>query len=127
MKITEASIEINRKKGKLFSISVEMPIWDKLSNDDFISINMPLFGIKTFAQNELDAEKAIDEALRVFCMNAEKFGKGLEIELKLIGWSFTEQSENFTLMSYNVKNNNTVIGQIMQTGEQVVQKLELAC
>jgi hypothetical protein len=127
MKITEANIEISRKDGKLFSVSVAMPIWDKVGNDDFLSVNIPLFGIKTFAKDEIDAEIAINESLRAFCINAEKFGKGLENELKLIGWGFIEQTETFASMSYRVSNSNSVIDQIMQTGEQVVQKFELAC
>lgn len=127
MKITEANIEINRKDGKLTSVSVAMPIWDKVGNDDFLSINIPLFGMKTFAKNELDAENAINEALTLFCINSEKFGKGLENELKLIGWGFNEQKQDFTSMTYSVANSNSIIDQIMQTGEQVVQKLDLVC
>lgn len=127
MKITEASIEIIRKDGKLFSVFVTMPIWDKIGEDDFLSINIPLFGIKTFAKNEVDAEIAINEVLQSFCINSENYGKGLENELKTIGWEFLEQDSSFTSMAYRVPNSNSVIDSIMQTGEQVVQKFELAC
>jgi hypothetical protein len=127
MRINEANIEINRKNGKLLSVSVAMPIWDKVGDDNFLSVNIPLFGIKTFATNEIDAETAINEVLTAFCINAENFGKGLESELKLIGWSFIEQTSDFTSMSYSVSNSNSVIDQIMQTGKQVVQKLEITC
>jgi hypothetical protein len=127
MKINEANIEIIRKEGKLQSISVAMPIWDKIGDDNFLSINIPLFGIKTFAKDEVDAEIAINEILTLFCINAEKFGKGLENELKLIGWSFIKQDAEFCTMAYNVSNSNSVIDQIMQTGEQIARKLNLAC
>ncbi|MGV9004722.1 hypothetical protein [Flavobacterium sp.] len=127
MRITEANIEIIRQEGKLVSVSVAMPIWDKVGDDNILSVNIPLFGIKTFAENEFDADIAIKEVLTAFCINSEKFGNGLENVLKIIGWSFNERNENFCSMSFSVSNNNSVIDQIMQTGEQVVQKLELIC
>ena len=38
MRTVEANIEINRIEDKLSSISVVMPIWDKHSEDGFISV-----------------------------------------------------------------------------------------
>jgi len=127
MRINEANIEINRRDGKLISVTIDMPIWDKLGVDNFISVNLPLFGIKTFAKDELDADVAVRESITAFCINSEKFGKGLESELKLIGWSFNEQKNDFTSMSFEVPNSNSVIDQIMQTGEHFAEKLELTC
>lgn len=125
MKIKEANIEIIRDNGTLSSISVVMPMWDKIGIDDFLSINIPLFGIKTFAKDEVDSDLAVEEAIKIFCINAEDFGKGLENELKILGWSFSEQTENSTSMYYGVSDTNIVLEQIMQTGEQYSQKLEL--
>lgn len=127
MKINEANIEIIRDNGKLSSISVAMPIWDKPVEDGFLSVNIPLFGIKTFAKDELDSEIAINEALKAFCINSERFGKGLETDLKIMGWDFIEQKENICVMAFSVSNSNSVIDQIMQTGEQFARKLELSC
>lgn len=127
MKINEANIDISRKEGKLISVSVAMPIWDKVGMDDFISVNIPLFNTKTFAKDEKDADVAIAEAIKGFCISAEKFGRGLEAELKLLGWNFIEQSDDFTSMAFIVSDSNTVIDQIMQTGEQFAEKLDLAC
>lgn len=127
MRINEANIDINRSEGKLLSISIDMPIWDKLLEDNFISINIPLLSIKTFAKDEDDFDTAIQEAVKSFCINTELFGNGLESELKSIGWVFNEQSKDFTSMSYSVPNSNSVFDQIMKTGEQFVQKLELTC
>lgn len=126
MKITEANIDIVRTNGKLSSVSITMPIWGKVGNDDFLAVNIPLFGIKTFARDESDSEAAINEVLEAFCVNAERFGKGLENELKLIGWDFVEQKNGFTSMSFRVSNSNSVLDQIMQTGDRISQKLELA-
>lgn len=127
MKINEANIDIIRKEGKLISVCVEMPFWDKMSDDNFISVNIPLFGIKTYSENDVDSDKAIEEAINLFCINSEKFGKGLEVELKLIGWSFSSQTEEgITSMSYSISNSNTVLDQIMQTGEKYIQKVNLA-
>jgi len=127
MKINEANIDINRIKGKLISVSIAMPIWDKIGIDEFISVNIPLFGIKTFAKNEDDAQIAVKEAITAFCINAEKYGQSLEAQLRIIGWDFISQTEEMTSMSYNVFNTDSVVDQIMQTGEQFAEKLELAC
>lgn len=123
MKTITGNIEIKRVDGKLNSISVVMPIWDKTSEDDFISVNIPLFGISTFAKDELDTENAIKESINIFCINAEKFGKGLENELKLLGWSFKDSNS----MIFEISAKNRVFGQIMQTGDQFAQKLDIAC
>lgn len=127
MKINEASIDIVRNGNVLISVSVEMPIWDKLGEDGFMSVNIPLLGIKTFAKDVEDSDVAVEEAIKSFCLNSEKFGNGVENDLKKIGWEFTSQKENTTSMSFFVTNSNSVIDQIMQTGDQFVQKLELAC
>lgn len=122
MKTNEANIDIIRKKGLLQSISVIMPIWDKIGEDDFLSIDIPLLGLKTFAKDESDIEKATIEAITVFCINAEKFGKGLETELKLFGWSFKDNKKEKTSMVFNVPSKSTVLGQVIQTGEQFAAK-----
>lgn len=126
MQVNEANIEIIRKDKKLLSVSISMPIWDKTSDDNFITVNIPLLGIKTFAENEVDASVAIKEAVKAFCINSEKFGKGIESELKVLGWGFNERMDDLITMSYSVSNSNSVIDQIMQTGEQFAEKLDLA-
>jgi hypothetical protein len=123
----EANIEITRIEGVLQSISVVMPIWDKIGMDEMISVNVPLFGIKTFAEDLDDAEIAVKESLTAFCINAEKFGKGLETELKIMGWCFNNEStRDVSFMSFNVPEENIVVDQIMQTGEQFAEKLQIA-
>ena len=126
MKISEANVDIIRKNGVLTSVAIAMPIWDKIGNDDLLAIDIPLFGIKTVAKDTEDAEIAIKESVKLFCLSAEKFGRGLETELKVMGWAFIEQSKDFTSMSFSVPSSNTVIDQIMSTGGQFAQKLELA-
>lgn len=123
----EASIDIKRKAGDLISISVVMPIWDKIEIDNTLSINIPLFGLKTFADDEIDGETAAKEVIKGFCLSADKFGQGLETELKLLGWSFTRtksKNKDVTSMVYSVK--NEVVDQIMQTGEQFADNLQIA-
>jgi hypothetical protein len=119
----EANIDIVRKDGKLASVSVVMPIWDKQGEDDIFAVEIPLLGMKTFAKDEIDAEIAVQESIELFCLNAEKFGKGLESELKILGWSFNNQNKDFTSMSFN--STNVVYDHIMQTGEQIAHKLDL--
>lgn len=130
MQTNEANIEIIRKNKKLFSISVVMPMWDKVGDDGFLKIDIPLFSIRTFAKNEQDAELAIEEAIKVFCINSEKFGAGLENELRILGWSHNIEQEETISMVYNVSDTNVVMEQIMETGEQYAHthslELELA-
>lgn len=125
-RVNEANIDIIRKKGILTSVSVAMPIWDKEGNDELLAIDIPLFGIKTVAKNPMDAEVAIKESVKLFCLSAEKFGKGLENELKVMGWAFITQEKDFTSMTFSIPAKNTVIDQIMSTGGQFAQKLELS-
>ena len=128
MRINEANIDINRINGILISVSIAMPIWDKESNDnDLLNIDIPLFGIKTVAKDTLDAENAIKESIMLFCLSAEKFGKGLESELKVMGWAFMENKlKDVTSMSFSVPSANTILDQIMSTGGQFAQTLELS-
>lgn len=127
MKITEANIEINRKEGKLVSISIDMPIWDRIAEDEFVSVNIPFLGIKTFAKDDTDANTAIKEVINLFCITNEKFGNGLETELRLLGWDFVSEDLNTgsVIMAYNTS--NFIIDQIMETGDKFVETLELAC
>jgi hypothetical protein len=119
MQSNEANIEIIRVDGKLISISVVMPMWDKVGMDETFKINIPLFGIKTFAKNNIsDVDIAVEEAVKIFCNNAEKFGAGLENELRILGWSYNGSIDNKISMVYNVSENDIVMEQIMETGEQ---------
>lgn len=130
MQTNEANIEIIRKDKKLFSISVVMPMWDKVGDDGFLKLDIPLFGIRTFAKDLEDAEMAIEEAIKVFCINAEKFGAGIENELRILGWSHNLENDESISMVYNVSDTNVVMEQIMETGEQYAHthllELELA-
>jgi hypothetical protein len=121
------NIDIKRTNKKLESISVVMPIWDKTTEDGFISVNIPLFNISTFAKNESDIDVSIKEAITLFCINAEKFGKGLEAELESLDWNLKNTEQDVSSMSFEISQRNRVFGQVMQTGEQFADKLEIAC
>lgn len=122
----QANIEIFRgDDDKLLSVSVVMPVWDKTAMDGMIAVNVPHFGIKTFAKDDIDADVAIKESLKAFCINAERFGKGLETELKIMGWNFDRPSSGSIKMFYEVPQPNVVIDQILETGDQFAEKLEL--
>ena len=126
-KTVSGNIEIKRLKGKLDTVSVVMPVWDKTIEDGFLSINIPLFAISTFAKDESDIDQAVREAITLFCINAEKFGNGLETELRVLGWNHGETKKNMTSLSFEVSQRNQVFGQVMQTGEQFAEKLDIAC
>lgn len=119
MKTTEANIEIKRNgDGKLISVSAIMPTWSKMEDDGNLTVNIPLFGIRTFAKNSADSDVATKEAITCFCIASEKFGHGLEQELIVMGWEIIEDSLDRVTLNYSVESRDFVMEQIMQTGEQ---------
>jgi hypothetical protein len=124
-KTISGNIEIKRSRGKLDAVSIVMPIWDKNIEDGFLSINIPLFAISTFAKDESDIDQAVREAIILFCINAEKFGNGLETELRVLGWNNGLAKNGLTTLSFEVSQRNQVFGQVMQTGEEFAEKLDL--
>ena len=118
MNTTEANIEIKRNNGKLSSVSAIMPTWSKVEDDGNLSVNIPLFGIRTFAKNSSDTDIATKEAITCFCIASEKFGRGLETELIFLGWEIMEDSSNKVTLNYSVESKDFIMEQIMQTGEQ---------
>lgn len=125
MNTTEANIEIIRHGETLSSVSVIMPRWIKAEYDNTLSVNIPFFGIKTFAKDEEDSEIAIEEAIKCFCLAAERFGQGVEAELQTLGWNRIKEENEHSLLSYSVPDTNVVLEQIMQTGEQYAHNLEI--
>ncbi len=124
---TEANIKITRNRGKLISISVFMPIWNKQSEHGNILVQIPLLGIDTIANDEKDAEKAIDEAIASFCIVAEKFGLGIEKELQALGWISVEGEIGVPTLGFNVSDTDVMLERLMQTGENYVNPhLEIA-
>lgn len=127
MNIVEANIEITRSGEKLTSISVLMPVWSKPSEFDGNTIvKLPLLAIETIAKDDQDAEKAIEEALKSFCIAAEKHGQGLEKELQALGWSQVDQAGK-PVLGFNVTDTDAVIDRLIQTGDNYVnERLEIA-
>jgi len=116
MKTSEANIEITRADHALSSISVIMPTW-KHQEDNSLSVNIPLFGIKTFAKDIDDTEAATNEAITCFCIASEKFGQGIEKELEAIGWVSLVNGNN-SILNYSIESSDIVLEQIMETGDQ---------
>ena len=120
MSTTEASIKITRKGGKLAFISVSMPVWNKISDHDNLLIKLPLLGIDTIARDEMDAEKAIEEAIISFCVIADKFGQGIEVELQALGWKSFSCDNNEPGLEYDVPESDDMLERLMGTGENYV-------
>src|SRR5215203_6092192 len=78
MDTIEANIKITREKDKHVSVSVNMPIWNKRTEDGNLKVMIPFLGIDTIASNEADAESAVGEAICSFCIVSDKFGRGIE-------------------------------------------------
>ena len=121
----EANIDIIRNsKGVLKSVSVALPVWAKEGEDGFLSIDVPILGIKTSSKDESDVDSAIREAIHLFCLNSEEFGNGLENELKLAGWNFSDKK--FSGSSLYWGTNDDIIDSILETGNPFTETLELA-
>jgi|JI81BgreenRNA_FD_contig_21_10045962_length_644_multi_5_in_0_out_0_2 hypothetical protein len=122
----EANFEIIRKNRKIQRVSVSMPIWTKTSDtDSHLSIQMPLLGIESIAKDELDAEQAIEEAVRLFCIASEKYGNGLETELEATGWKLLSSKQGKSL-GIELSDDLQYLDRIFQTGENYVgQDLDL--
>lgn len=120
MNTTEANIKITRSGDKLTSISVFMPIWNKMSAHGNLLVQLPLLGIDTIAKDEIDAEKAIEEAIASFCFVAEHFGQGLEKELQALGWIAIDGETGEPLLGYSVSETDVMLERLMQTGENYV-------
>ena len=79
MNTTEANIKVTRNGGKIDSISVLMPIWNKQSDHGNLLVKLPLLGIDTIAKDEKDAKMKLRNS-QYFFMITEFF----IVELKLI-------------------------------------------
>lgn len=105
---SDATMTISRENGVLHSISLVMPVWIK--NDGILTIDLPFFKTKTYARTEAEVDKAIEEAVKSFCIASERFGKGVEKELELLGWEKVDDTLGFNLPQ------SEVMDQILHTG-----------
>ncbi|MFB6455314.1 hypothetical protein ACE38W_08600 [Chitinophaga sp. Hz27] len=122
---TEANINITKENGKITAISVLMPIWTKWNDFGHLSIQIPLLGLEALAQNDEDAEVAIEEATISFCVIAEKFGGGKEKELEVLGWKSITNSQ----LEYDIDHGDILLQGIFKACDNYVNphlKLELA-
>lgn len=120
----KANIDVVREDGKLKTASVALPIWIKQREDDVLFVDIPMLNISTTAWDENDVETSLKEALTLFFLNCEKFGTGVENELKLAGWNFTQTKGDKTSMCWGT--DDEVIERILSTGNDFAQTLELA-
>lgn len=123
MKPSEANIEITRHNDALASISVMMPIWTKVAIDGGVNIKIPLLGLTTKAANDQQVDAAFEEAVKCFCMSAEKFGQGLDKELLTLGWTLV--GDDSSHLDFNV-GDSFALESIMETGNVVCKELEMA-
>lgn len=123
MNNTEFNIQIHRREDKISSVMVEMPVWHKETEDGFLSVNVPLFDIRTYAKDENDADIAVREAIKAFCLNAEDFGQGLEKELMRLGWKVSSNSQEETLMTFS--NSNHIFNTLLSTGDNYIEKVDM--
>ncbi len=121
----EANITITKNEENIIFISVRMPIWTKWNEFGSLSVKIPLLGFETFAKDEKDAAKAVEEAIISFCIMAERFGKGITKELQAIGWRIAGKDN----LEYGFNHIDAGLENIFKTSEHYEKshlKLELA-
>lgn len=121
----EVSIEITRHDNKLSAVSIIMPTWNELGNDNKIYAKMPFLGIETYGKDEDDLQIAIKEALTCFCIIAEKHGLGLEHELEFLGWVKEDNPTNDHSILRNVPANKS-IDSVLSTGDTRALMVDLS-
>lgn len=106
MSLDNALAKINIKPAGIVgksTITVNMPIWIRKSEDGKFYANLALFGgITTYAKNESELDVAICEVLMGFFEFANKHGKGWKEELNALGW----QIKNKNVIKFKVKHND---------------------
>jgi len=128
MNTTEANIKIHRDDSRVISVSVNIPVWNKESEQGNLLVQIPLLGIETIAKNEEDAETAIKELIASFCIASDRFGQGLEKELEALGWERVDGTTGEPVLGYNVADGpDQVIERLIRTGENYTNPhLEIA-
>lgn len=84
MKQLELLLKTFKSNHNINDLRRVMPIIHKPELDNTIRVELPLLNITTTAFSEDDVELAVIESVQLFIKSAEKFGKGLENELKLL-------------------------------------------
>lgn len=117
MNHNQPTIEIIRNSDTL-RVNAIMPVWTKKDSEGKIELLIPLLGedVVTCALNEEDAEIAINEVFKAFCLVSEKHGMGLENELEYIGWEKVEtiDKNKFILI---VPSPKPILERVMETGD----------
>lgn len=120
MQVPDAHFKIIREGNKLISVSVNMPIWSRVSEHGNWIVDIPMLMIDTISNDEKDAEIAVEEAIISFCHVAEKFGQGVERELEVLGWMPVDGESGEPILGYGTSNPDAVLNRILQTGENYV-------
>lgn len=85
----------------LSTITVTTPVQVRKSPDGKLYATLEAFGgITTYGENEFDLNVAINEAVSGFFKIADKYGKGIKEELKLLGFNINEEVINDDLSKY---------------------------
>lgn len=118
MNDNEATLELTKLDGGINALSVIMPVWSKKVEDGSFLVNIPLLGLKTFAHDENDIDISVEEAIKCFCIASNKFGNGIDSELKELGWVLDLKQDDHVLFNLTSKNNE-LLDSLLQTGEQI--------
>jgi hypothetical protein len=124
IKTHEPIFQIKRNNGKISSITVIMPVWQERGEDEKVYLKLPMLGgLRTYASNTQDSEKAIKEAIQIFCTAAEKHGLGIEGELQILGWNISSEDNDNTQLKMQIS--SPMFDLMLDTGEPTAVNIEM--
>lgn len=109
-------------------VNVTMPIWLRKDSSGKVYITLGLLGgMTTIAKDEKDIDNAMKEAIASFIHAAQKFGKGINEELKSLGWQPKKTHLRFkSKKSFIPRDNNPMLQGLMRTGVERNVNLQIA-
>lgn len=82
MQVEEINIELRMVDGEVVSASAILPVWTSELSNGHIKAKLPFLGIETYAKNDEDLTRVVNEAFVMFCIVAKKYGLGIREELQ---------------------------------------------
>lgn len=103
-------------------VCVDIPICHQQSIDGSLKVYSHLLGAQSWAKDEKDLEKMVEEEIMAFCILAENFGDGIEKELQVLGWRIEYQDADESLLIYKPPESEIGFALRQHVNEQRFQK-----
>lgn len=128
----DAQIKIETN-GNGILINAVLPVWIREGADGKKYANIALLGVDTYGIDDDDLDTAIKDTITCFFKAALKHGKGIEEELKALGWkkerALAKQQtvvRSRKVSLWDMPASMPIFENIMDTGEPKAMKLQIA-